>query len=358
MATADTMEPIEPNSDSLPSGRRSFRYRLWAPLAILLVIGIGLSWYAVKLHNDRPALVTTADDVARYRGHRYRVWFFDRKTRAVTGFSDVMLRPGESIRLEPVAGVWMEVQLQSPMRQSVTDGYRIIEQYDAVGYALKHRGGGVDGAESIIWPDLRMEHRIAQGYDAVVFSLPVGPTAAEAMAGKIPKEFRGTADEIEEVLLACLPEYSRLFSEQSLAALYVVIGPARHPDRWRELMENPDLRIRSTLVLALAGDREATEILCQGDRLETLVLLPPSARVLERLVSIIVQEERLPCTPIPGIATYPDRRCLIVPEILRRYPRPDLLPYAPQLLRRAEDCDESWAGELRKYFGGRLNRNG
>jgi len=347
------MELPEPKIGSPPRKRRWFQYSLRTLLVVMVLACIGLSSLAVKMQKDRPVLLTTGDDVARYRGHQYRIWVFDEKSHAVGGFSEALLRPRESVRLEPVAGVGMDVQLEGPVRQSISDGTRIVSQYDAVRYVLKHRGGGEEGAASIIWPSLRVHRGIARGYDAVVFSLPVGPKAAESLAAKLPAEFRGARVEIEGVLLACLPEHATLFSEEFLSALYQIIGPTRQSSRWQELMEDPDLRIRAALVLALAGDRDATEVLCQEDRPETLALLPPSARVLERLVSILAQDKPLPCIPFAGCAQPPDRRCYLVPALLRTYPRADLLPYAPKLLRRAEGCDESWAKDLREYFGGR-----
>lgn len=351
------MTATEPTAESRPRKRRWFNFRLAILLVVVLLASLGLSWFALKILKDRltlqdrPVLLTTADDVARYRGHRYRVWFFDHKTRAAKGFSEAFLRPKESITREPVAGVWMSLELHGPKRQSVSDGTRIVSQYDAIGYSMEVAGYGTEGLASIIWPSLDV--MTARGYDGIVFRLPVGPKSAEALAAGLPEEFRGTPEEVEEVLFACLREHKRLFSEYSLAALYDVIGPTRQPARWRELMGDPEFRIRAATVLALAADRDATVALCQKGHPGILLLLPPSAPVLERLVSIIAQDEPLPDTPILGCAPYPDLRCVFVPKLLGKYPRADLLPYAARLIRRAEGCDESWANDLRNYFSGK-----
>ncbi len=308
------------------------------PMMILLVILL------VAVAQSR------SETEGQYRGHRLFVWAIDKASHNVRGFDDAVITPGQRVASTPIKGY--EVRFDAGPIESVTvTDFRTETEERHVRFRISHGTGSSEGTKNLTSPFLAIEYGNKEDLASVIFAVPVGTISDKPLLNLLARKYKGTAAELEDLLLAAAaePNYGDYVRLSDILEAYKLLGRSQRSDDWLRRLEagSPWGRVMAAAVLMSLGDGRGTSAFCkaciqakgneQVGLAEILCGMPPSDEALATIVELIVSPTAL-VTQVPegvGVADI-DRRFLLIRALTGSYPR--------GRIGKHEDRLRTWAG--------------
>jgi hypothetical protein len=276
-----------------------------------------------------------ADTKAEYRGHRILTWAIDKASHGVRGFDAQMIKPGQIASSEPARGYTIRFEA-GPVETVTTTDFRTETKEDHVRFKISHGTGSSDGSKALTSPFLHVEYGINEDLASVTFAVPVGTVHSKPLVDLLGRKFAGTAEELEDLLMAAAaePEYGDYVRPSDILEVYKLLGRSRRTDRWLRLLADGSSRGRgmAAAVLMSLGNERGTRAFCdaclrargneQVGLVEILCMMPASDAALATIVELIVSPTAF-VTRVPegvGVADI-DRRYSLIRSLTGRYPR-------------------------------------
>jgi hypothetical protein len=299
-------------------------------------------------------------DAAQYRGHRLLIWAIDKASHGVQGFDDQTIKPGQIVSAEPSKGYLIRFESGPIETVTVTD-FRTETEEHHVRLKISHGTGSSEGTKSLASPLLHVEYGINENLASVTFAVPVGMIRSKPLLDLLGRKFAGTAEELEDLLLAAVvePEYASYVRASHILEVYQLLGRTRRTDRWLRLLEEgtlPGRRMAAAVLMSLGNER-GTRAFCnaclrakgneQVGLVEILCMMPPSDAALATIVELIVSPTAYVTRAPEGVGVSDiDRRYSLIRFLTSRYPR--------NRIGKHEEALRAWAGsKAGKDRGGR-----
>ena len=272
---------------------------------------------------------------AGYRGHRILVWAVDKASHGIQGFDDLTIKPGQRASSEPAKGYTIRFEA-GPIETVTTTDFRTETKEDHVPFKIAHRTGSSAGTKGLTSPFLHVEYGINETLASVTFAVPIGTIRSQPLRDLLGRKFTGTAEELEELLIAVAaePRYGNYIRPSDIVEVYKLLGGSRRTDRWLRLLAEGTSRGRhvAAAVLMCVGNARGTRAFCdaclrakgneQLGLVEILCMMPPSDEALATIVELIVSPTAF-LTQAPagvGVADI-DRRYSLIRALTDGYSR-------------------------------------
>jgi hypothetical protein len=277
----------------------------------------------------------STDPRAEYQGHRVLIWVVDKPLHVVRGFDDRKIGPGQRVEAEPTKGYVIRFETGPIETVTVTD-FRTEAKEKHVPFKISHGTGSSEGTKPLTSPFLHVEYGIKENLASVSFAVPLGTLGPGALRELLGRKFAGTAEELEDLLLAAGvgPRYGDSVGSSDILEIYTLLGRSRRTDRWLAQLTGGTPRARqvAAAVLMNLGNEQGTKAFCdacirakgneQVGLVELLCMMPPSDRALATIVELIVSPTTFRTQVPAGVGVSDlDRRYSLIRALTTKYPR-------------------------------------
>lgn len=207
--------------------------------------------------------VADAEALKNFKHVRMLFWALDARTGSIRGFSDVLLRPGDSVSLNPMPNYPISFSMQSP-RKFASQFLKDADTPTLIPIKAQQPKFEGNWAQSLLYPGIDIRYEAAErGFRTITLVIPVGSLNSPAVAKWIGSEVTGTHAELEALLLAIARE-GQIDVEILLHCCVFLTQSDRLP-QWVALSHDKDQTL-ATLGLVAAtrfGDVESLDRYCE-----------------------------------------------------------------------------------------------
>jgi hypothetical protein len=275
------------------------------------------------------------DPVAAYKGHRLLMWVIDKRAHAIEGFDEGTIKPRQTVELGPAKSYVIRFETGPIETVTVTD-FRTEAKEEHVPFKISRGGAASEGTKNLTSAFLHVDYGIKQDLASATIAVPIGTLGPGSLRELAGRKFAGSAEELEDLLLAAVaePEYGDGVRLSDILEVYTFLGRSQRMERWLELLDGGARRTRlmAAAILTKLENEKGTEAFCdaclqsQGNEqvglAETLCMMPASDRALATIVELIVAP-RAYLTEVPaGVGVSgTDGRYSLIRALTTKYPK-------------------------------------